>query len=83
MVVLEAMALGKAVVCTDVVPFAKDGFNALVVPKENPEDLSKAMKNLYENKALKEALSKNAYESSFSYSKERFCNKYKECIQNP
>ena len=83
MVVLEAMGLGKAVICTDVVPFAKDGFNALVVPKENPEDLSKAMKNLYENKALKEALSKNAYESSFSYSKEKFCNKYKECIQNP
>jgi len=42
--------------------------------------LSKAMKNLYENKALKEALSKNAYESSFSYSKEKSC---KECIQNP
>ena len=80
MVVLEAMGLGKAVVCTDVVPFAKDGFNALVVPKENPEDLSKAMKNLYENNALKGALSKNAYESSFSYSKERFCNKYKKCI---
>lgn len=80
MVVLEAMGLGKAVVCTDVVPFAKDGFNALVVQKENPEDLSKAMKNLYENNALKGALSKNAYESSFSYSKERFCNKYKKCI---
>jgi Glycosyltransferase len=80
MVVLEAMGLGKAVVCTDVVPFAKDGFNALVVQKENPEDLSKALIKIYQNKNLRDSLSQNAFLFSQSYSKSYFCEKYKNII---
>jgi N-acetylgalactosamine-N,N'-diacetylbacillosaminyl-diphospho-undecaprenol 4-alpha-N-acetylgalactosaminyltransferase len=80
MVVLEAMGLGKAVICTDVVPFAKDGFNALVVQKEDEEALSKALIKIYQNKNLRDSLSQNAFLFSQSYSKSYFCEKYKNII---
>ncbi|MGC9286786.1 MAG: glycosyltransferase, partial [Hydrogenobaculum sp.] len=80
MVVLEAMGLGKPVICTDVVPFAKDGFNALVVPKEDEEALSKALVKIYQDKILRDSLSKNAFSFSQSYSKFSFCEKYKNIL---
>ncbi len=80
MVVLEAMALEKAIVCTDEVPFAKDGFNAIVVPKEDEEAMSKALIRIYENKNLRYTLSSNAFSSSFSYSKSSFCSKYRDLL---
>ena len=80
MVVLEAMGLGKPIVCTDVVPFAKDGFNALVVPKEDEEALSKALVKIYQDKDVRDILSKNAFSFSQYYSKSSFCEKYKNIL---
>ncbi|GAB6077713.1 glycosyltransferase [Hydrogenobaculum acidophilum] len=80
MVVLEAMALGKPVVCTDAVPFAKDGFNAIVVPKEDEKSFSKALTRIYQDKSLRDTLSQNAFSFSQSYGKSSFCNKYKNIL---
>lgn len=80
MVVLEAMSIGKPIVCTDVVPFAKDGFNALVVPKEDEEALSRALVKIYQDKNLRDSLSQNAFLFSQSYGKSSFCEKYKNIV---
>ena len=80
MAILEAMALGKVVVCTDVVPFAKDGFNALVVPKEDEKAIAEALVKIYKDKSLRNTLAQNAFLFSQSYSKSRFCEKYKNML---
>lgn len=78
--VLEAMVLGKAVVCTDVIPFAKDGYNSIVVKPGDIESMALALRKLYFDKVLRENLSKNALESAKRYNKDIFCKKYKDII---
>lgn len=78
--VLEAMALGKAVVCTNVTPFAKDGYNSIVVKPGDVESMALALRKLYFDKTLRENLSKNALESVKMYNKDVFCKKYKNIV---
>jgi glycosyltransferase involved in cell wall biosynthesis len=53
--ILEAMAMGKAVVVTDspgLADYVRDRENGLVVPAESPEAMRRAMLELWENPAL-------------------------------
>ena len=62
---LEAMAIGMPVVCTDC-PIGgakatiKDGENGLLVPIKNPDELYKAIKRVIEEDGLSDKLSHNA-----------------------
>ncbi len=58
-VILEAMALGKAVITTDVGgirEWLRNGLNALVVPSENPPALAAAIEQCIRNRGLVETL---------------------------
>lgn len=60
---LEAMEAGLPIITSDASPgpleFAKDEINALVVPKEDPDMLAKAMFRLAKNKRLRTYLGNN------------------------
>jgi glycosyltransferase involved in cell wall biosynthesis len=54
--VLEAMALGKAIVSTDVVEVIEDGQTGLLVPTEDPRALARGITRLLENPGEAERL---------------------------
>ncbi len=59
--VLEALACGKPVVCTDAGgnrELVKDGVNGLVVPKRNPAQLAYSINRLLDDPALRERMGK-------------------------
>lgn len=67
---LEAMATGAPVVCTDAHgnrDFCVDGKNCLIVEHDDVEGLSKALKKLFKDKALRERLSKEAIKTAHDY----------------
>lgn len=72
---LEAMACGCAVVCTNVGGMTNiviDGFNGLMVDSGDSQQLYEAMKKLVEDSQLREKLANNGYETvknGFSYEK--------------
>lgn len=78
---LEAMALKKAIITTEEVPYAKDRENALLVEKENPTSIYRATKELLTNKALKEYLEENAYKTAKDYSLEKMVERYEEILK--
>jgi N-acetylgalactosamine-N,N'-diacetylbacillosaminyl-diphospho-undecaprenol 4-alpha-N-acetylgalactosaminyltransferase len=78
---LEAMALGKPVVSTDVVPFVKDNFNSLVFKPKDYITLANHIDKLLSNEKLKEFLSKNAYETAKELSIDSMCKEYKNLIE--
>jgi len=78
---LEAMALGKPVISTDVVPFAKDNFNSLVFKPKDYITLANHTDTLLSNEKLKESLSKNAYETAKELSIYSMCKEYKNLIE--
>ncbi|MGC9080072.1 glycosyltransferase [Sulfurihydrogenibium sp.] len=82
MATLEAMALKKTVISTNVVPFATDGYNSLVVPVDNVEALAKSMVKIYKDKNLRETLSENAYQTAKKYDRQRFCQNYRNLISS-
>lgn len=79
---LEAMALGKPIISTNIIPFAKDFENALTIPIKNPQKMAEAMIKIYNDKQLREKLSKNAVETAKIYSFDNFCNKYILAVKN-
>lgn len=79
---LEAMVLGKPIISTEVVPFAKDNLNALVIPKENEQSLAKVILKMYNDKNLRERLSKNALLTVQNYNMNKFCQNYKNLIKS-
>lgn len=64
--VLDALSCGKAIVATNaggIPEMIKDRENGLLVPKQNPEELAKAMLELIANPSLREKLAESAQES--------------------
>lgn len=82
---LEAMASGCAVICTNVGGLTNiviDGFNGVMI-KPDSKRLSFAIEMLYRDKELREKLSYNARETikeSFSY--EKWVNRWLDVIKN-
>lgn len=75
---LEAMSIGLPVVCTDCYgggarAVIKDGENGLLVPIENANALSEAMKRIASNSVFADKLSKNAVMIKDEFSKEKIC----------
>ena len=63
MVVLEAMAAGKAVVVTDVGDnrhLIENGRNGIIVPQKDPQKMAQEIERLILDKGLREELGKNA-----------------------
>jgi glycosyltransferase involved in cell wall biosynthesis len=63
--VIEAMSLQKTPIITDIagnVELVEDGISGIVVPKKNPEALSEAILNLYNDRALCNEMAKKAKE---------------------
>ena len=82
---LEAMAIGLPVVCTDCPAggaraVIKDGENGLLVPVGDSERLYLAMKRVAEDKDLAERLSQNAVSVRESQSLEKIIEKWMEII---
>ncbi len=68
--VLEAMATGSAIVCTDMHgnrDFCHDGKNCIVVPRDDEKALTAAYKKLFANPKLREKLGKAALETAKEY----------------
>ena len=68
--VLEAMTCGATVITTNNggnMDFVQDKKNALIIEKDNIEDIKQKVKMLYYNKTLREELAKNAYITSERY----------------
>ncbi len=86
---LEAMASGCAVICTDVggmVNVVLDRFNGLIVRAGDTDGLYRAMKQLTEDRAYRQKLAEHARmtaETSFSYEiwKERWKDVLKGCLE--
>lgn len=82
---LEAMALGMPVVCTDCPAggaraVIKDGENGLLVPVGDSEKLYLAMKKIAENEELSQKLSVNAVAVRENQSLEKIIEKWMEII---
>ena len=84
---LEAMALGLPVVCTDCPAggaraVIKDGENGLLVPVGDSEKLYLAMKRIAENEELSQKLSRNAVSVRKNQSLEKIIEKWMEIIND-
>ena len=83
--VLEAMTCGAAVITTNNggnMDFIEDGYNALIIEKNNIEDIVNKLKMLIENENLRNTIAKNGVEKASQYSwnitMERIEKYYKE-----
>ena len=77
--VIEAMAMGLVVVCTNVggLPFfLKDGENALLVDSDDADGMACQIKKLYNDNKLCEKLTIFAYETVAEFSWEKIRQKY-------
>jgi len=82
---LEAMAIGMPVICTDCpIGGAKmiinNGVNGILVPTGNEKELTNAMYKLIENKDLCKNLSKEAVKIREKLSEENICNQWEKLI---
>jgi L-malate glycosyltransferase len=86
MVMLEAMALGVAVVARKVggMPeVIQDGVNGILVPSESPEDLGHACLSIFTNPRLREILTQVAYDEIHRrYSAEKHARTIVELYQS-
>ncbi|WP_029551525.1 glycosyltransferase [Thermocrinis jamiesonii] len=78
---LEAMALKKPIISTDVVPFAKHNFNSFVFKPKDYISLANYIDKLLSSEELRSFLSKNAYETAKEFSIESMCMQYRNLIQ--
>lgn len=65
--ILEAMAMGKSIVVTDIIEVIEDGVNGLVVPIENAAALAEKITCLLGDEAEAKRLGSNAKESAVKY----------------
>jgi len=82
---LEAMAIGMPVVCTDCPiggarAIIRDGENGLLVPVGDPEAMYRAMKRIIEDKELARRLSVNAAELRETLSLESIAERWMELL---
>jgi len=66
-VVLEAMAMGRPIVATDVIEVLQDGVTGLIVRQKDPEAIAQSVINLLINTELAKRLGSNAKEESKKY----------------
>lgn len=82
---LEAMAAGCAVVCTDVGGMTQiiiDGYNGFIVPAAQTEPLRDALEKLISDSVLRQKLANRAYETaSAAFSYERWQAEWKKLLQ--
>lgn len=85
-VILEAMAMGKAVICSKVdgqIDVIKDGITGVYVPQGDPDALRKTIKELWEHPEKAEQMGKAAREYIEKYHKlEQFVASIKEEVVN-
>ena len=83
--VLEAMTCGVAVITTNNggnMDFVKDNENALVIEKDNIDDIVEKTKKLINNAQLRERLSRAALQTSKQYSWNKTINMVEEYYRN-
>lgn len=79
LVLLEAMACGKAIIATDVggIPeMLKDGESALLLQESQPETIAAAMHGMSSHDDLRQRLGANAYRRSAAFSAGRMAAEY-------
>lgn len=81
MVLLEALSAGLPIICTpncgDVV---RDGFNGRVVPSHNAAALTSAIREIVENRALREQMSRNALARKTEFTLETYQRRLVEVV---
>ncbi len=78
---LEAMACGCPVVTTNVVPYAKDGENALVAEVENENSLKEKLERILSDQQLKDRLKINGLNTVKKYDLNESKRKFEEAIK--
>lgn len=81
---LQAMQLGKPVICTDSAgmrPYIVDGYNGLFI-NNTKEDLINALDKLYKDKDFYDLLSKNALATYNEYSYSRFAERLSALLKD-
>jgi glycosyltransferase involved in cell wall biosynthesis len=76
--ILEAMAAGCPVICTDAHgnrDFSFDGKNCLMVAQDDEDGLSHAIKRMLDDKELRERLSKEALKTVKNFQWDEIMNK--------
>ncbi len=83
---LEAMSIGLPVICTDchgggAKAVIKNGENGLLVPVEDSNSLSQAMRRIAEDNEFAKKISKNAVLIKNKLSKDRICTLWHEALE--
>jgi len=73
--VLEAMAMGKAIVATDIVEIIEDGVTGLLVPPKDSRAIGRCVISCLTDEDLAKRLGKNAKEESQNYSVDAYVSK--------
>ncbi|MBN3039654.1 MAG: glycosyltransferase family 4 protein [Candidatus Omnitrophica bacterium] len=84
LVALESFACARTVIATTsggIQEIVRDGQNGLVVEKENPFSLSKAISKLIEEEQLRAALEINSLKTIAQFTKESMCGFYQELFR--
>lgn len=85
LVINEAMAFGLPVISTDrcvaAMEFSSQADNAVIVPSERPDLLSKAIQKLYSDQKLRTLLSERSLEGIRPFSLEQMAEDFKEILE--
>ncbi len=88
-VLIEAMSVGLPLIGTNaggIAELIKDNFNGLIVPKENPDELSKAILKMAEDEDMRLKFSKNSLEMVSEFTSDKMALKtlevYEKIIKN-
>lgn len=81
---LEAIACGKAVICTKsgFSEYIKDEYNGLIINLKNKNELKKAIERLMHEKKLRKKLEKNAIKTALRYDWKKIIEEYVTLYNN-
>ncbi|MHA1268008.1 MAG: glycosyltransferase family 4 protein [Candidatus Helarchaeota archaeon] len=83
--ILEALAVGLAIVATDVggtMDLLDNGQAGILVPPDSPEELAKAIQQLVDEKETRETLASKAVEQAQKFSLNKMLESYQEIYQS-
>jgi glycosyltransferase involved in cell wall biosynthesis len=80
--VIEAMAMGKPIISTDVVEIIEDGVTGLIVPTKDSKEMAKNIISLLNNDDLSKRLGTNAKKESKKYDVHTYVRKLEEIYDN-
>ena len=83
--ILEALAVGLAIVATDVggtMDLLDNGQAGILVPPESPDELAKAIQQLVDEKETRETLASKAVEQAQNFSLMKMVESYQEIYQS-